>query len=224
MHYIQRSILGRLMADEAVRYRDLKPFEVASNLFTYHLKVLVSEGYVVSSLKGTYQLTTKGQRFVGAQSISTLQPHLQPKLVILLACRDRLGRWLVMKRRTQPLSGKVGFPYGKLHLGEKIAEAATRELTEKTGLSGELVHRGDGYITILEKHTPISEIFFHLYYCLEPTGYLVGETRTGQVYWSEMEVDFQEDQYMPSMAELIAVLDNTPSDQRFFIESSYTIA
>jgi len=223
MHHIQRSILGRLMTDEAMRYRDLKPLEVASNLFTYHLKVLVGEGYVVSSQRGTYQLTSKGQRHVDSLSLSTLKPRLQPKTVILLVCRDRLGRWLVMKRRIQPLLGKVGFPYGKLHLGEKIAEAAARELSEKTGLSGALEHRGDGYITISNLQTPVSEIFFHLYYCLAPTGYLVSEHQAGQLYWSDMDVDFSEEQYMPSMSDLITALETTPHGQRFFVESSYTI-
>ena len=221
MHHIQRTILARLMDGESVRYSDLQPKDIGSNLFTYHLKRLRQEGYLMRTSWGTYKLTSTGKRFVDTLSLETMRPRVQAKIVVLLACRDRLGRWLLMKRKVQPLLGQIGFPYGKMHLGETIHEAAHREMEEKTGLDGKLEHRGDGYITILENKKPVSEIYFHLFYCMGPTGYLKSEHKSGEVFWSDIDDDFTKDPYMASMADLIEAVENTPSGHRFFIEKTY---
>lgn len=222
MHHIQRSILAKLMDEDSVRYAELQPKDIGSNLFTYHLKQLKQENYVMRTGWGTYKLTSTGKRFVDDLSLETLRPRAQPKIIILLACRDRLGRWLLMKRKVQPLLGQVGFPYGKLHLGEKIHAAAHRELMEKTGLTGKIEHRGDGYITIRENKKAVSEVFFHLFYCMAPSGYLQSEHKAGDVFWSDIEDDFTQPPFMPSMPDLVRVIEtDVDTNGRFFLELEY---
>ncbi|MCC7543751.1 NUDIX domain-containing protein [bacterium] len=221
MHHIQRSILGKLMGGEALRYAELKPSDIGSNLFTYHLKVLKDLGYVQRTGWGTYTLTSTGKRYVDTLSLQTLRSRVQPRIVILLACRDRLGRWLLLKRKIQPLLGQAGFPYGKLHKGELLKDAAQRILLNKTGLTGDLEHKGDGYITISEDKKAVSEIFFHLFYCMAPSGYLIENHEAGKVFWGDMESDFSEGDFMASMADLVALIDTTPKGERFFAELSY---
>ncbi len=209
------------MGGEALRYAELKPSDIGSNLFTYHLKALKDAGYVQRTGWGTYTLTATGKRYVDTLSLQTLRPRVQPRIVILIACRDRLGRWLVLKRKVQPLLGQVGFSYGKLHKGELLQEAADRILANKTGLTGALEHKGDGYITICEDNKAVSEIFFHLFYCMAPTGYLVENHEAGNLYWADIEADFNAPEYMASMADLITMIGEAPKGQRFFAELTY---
>lgn len=58
-HHIQRSILGALMTREFARFRDLKPENVDTNLFSYHLKLLQRDKYVRKTDSG-YTLAEKG--------------------------------------------------------------------------------------------------------------------------------------------------------------------
>ena len=223
MHYIQRSILARLMSSDSLRYADIQPPDIGSNLFSYHLTALKKAGYVIRTSWGTYTLSSSGKLLVDSLSLETLRPRIQPKITIILACRDRLGRWLLMRRKVQPLLGQVGFPYGKLHLGETIQQAAERELMEKTGLIGEFQHRGDGYITIQENGSTVSQIFAHVFYCMEPTGYFKSAHKAGDVYWGDIDTDYTSDVMLQSMPDLIKAIESTTLGQRFFVELSYDI-
>src|SRR5436305_14608746 len=46
-------------------------------------------------------------------------------------------RALIVQRAQQPNAGRWGFPGGVLELGETVAEGATRELLEETGIVAE---------------------------------------------------------------------------------------
>ncbi len=224
MHHIQRTILGELMRGENLRYGQIKPKGLESNVFAYHLKSLKDSGYVMRTSWGTYGLTTTGKRYVDTLSLTNLKPRLQPKIIILLACHDRLGRWLLMKRKVQPLLGKVGFPYGKLHRDETVAQAADRELLEKTGFVAPLTHRGDGYIVIREGETkePISEVLFHLFTGVAPSSDPFAHHPAGELFWATPDQDWTDSKMMPSMPDLIKLLE-APAEARFFAELDYTL-
>jgi 8-oxo-dGTP diphosphatase len=55
----------------------------------------------------------------------------------VLAVLWKEGRVLLVQRANPPEQGKWGFPGGRQHLGETLAEAAARELLEETGIIGE---------------------------------------------------------------------------------------
>lgn len=219
MHRLQQHILGRLIRHETQRYADLKPHEVEGNLFMYHLRQLMKAGWVGKREDGLYELTADGQHYADTLSLKTFSPRVQPRLVTLMVCRDADGRYLFFRRRRQPLLGMAGFPYGKIHLGESIGDAAARELREKTGLAAELTHRGDGYVTIYHDEQLISQILFHLFYGENPTGKLLPDTTAGKPFWaSESEIN---DGFMPSVRDLLTLLGETPPGERFFTELTY---
>lgn len=58
-------------------------------------------------------------------------------VVGVLAVLWKDGRVLLVQRANPPAQGLWGFPGGRQHLGETLAEAALRELKEETGVSGE---------------------------------------------------------------------------------------
>jgi ADP-ribose pyrophosphatase YjhB (NUDIX family) len=218
MHKLQQHILHQLIRHPDRRYADLKPTNTEGNLFMYHLRKVMSAGWVTKRSDGQYILTPEGQRYVDGLSLKTLAPRIQPRIVTLIACQNKDGEWLFLRRKRQPLLGTVGFPYGKIHLGETVAEAAARELAEKTGLVAQLQHRGDGYITICEQGEPVSQIMFHLFYGRQAAGEL-RDSAAGPVFWAPISA--RDDSYLPSVLDLIRLIQEEPD--RFFVELTYQL-
>ncbi|MDP9212240.1 MAG: NUDIX domain-containing protein, partial [bacterium] len=156
MHWIQKQTLKKLIVDSELRFSELKPEDVESNLFMYHLRELLRSRLVTKAARG-YRLSATGKRYADKLSWKTLSPRVQPKIVTMVACRNRRDEWLVYRRRRQPFRGLISFPHGKLHLGENIQEAAERELSEKAQLQGRLHHRGDAYLSVYQDTDLISQ-------------------------------------------------------------------
>ncbi len=221
MHDIRKQILRKLITHPTQRYADLKPGNVEGNLFSYHLGAVTKEGWVSKRDDGLYELTPAGKLYADRLTLKTLAPRIQPRIVTLLICRNAYGEYLLHRRQKQPLIGKVGFPYGSVHLGESVAEAAEREFKEKTGLDAELSHRGDGYVTINQKGEPISHIMFHLFIAMNPQGKLKEKVPGGQNFWARIHY-LEPAELIPSVADLIRTLEQSPTS-RFFAEFSYDL-
>ena len=50
-HHIERSIIAYLMTHEHARFSEMRPSNIDTNLFTYHLKILVKQGYIEKTEK-----------------------------------------------------------------------------------------------------------------------------------------------------------------------------
>lgn len=220
MHRIQKHILQKLIRNQNLRYADIKPKAVEGNLFMYHLRQLIGQGWVKKRSDGRYELTATGQLYADKLSLKTFALRAQPKIVTLIACQNQNGEWLFYRRKRQPLMGLCGFPYGKVHEGEKIQASAKRELREKTGLTAELKHRGDGYIWIYQDGGLVSEILFHLFAGTNPTGALKKKTPIGTCFWAKAEKMSGPD-FIPSGKDLMELM-NTQKDH-FFVELTYNL-
>lgn len=219
MHRIQQHILSVLIAHPSARYSDLKPRDLESNLFMYHLHQLIQQEYVAKLKDGSYSLTAPGMVYADSLSLKTFQPRLQPRIVTLLAVHNDPGQYLMYRRKRQPLFGMIGFPYGKVHSGERVLDAANRELLEKTGLRAAMTHQGDGYITMSQNDKVVSQILFHFFVGHSPEGQLKRSTNVGDSFWADpTQVPGWE--LMPSVTDL---LEAARSGQRFFMERSYTL-
>lgn len=219
LHVIQKEILIRLIQNPELRYSQLKPKHIESNHFMYHLKALMRDGMVEKKDNGNYSLTMEGKLYADQVNLKTLKVRRQPKIVTLVAVQNDKDQWLLYKRKHQPLINQVGFPYGKLHLGETVHEAAERELMEKTGLTCKLKHRGDGYIIIHEENEPVSQICFHLFYGRNPKGKMKTETQYGWIRWSDDKDNFTKAPFMASMHDLMKLIES--EKDRFFVELVY---
>lgn len=184
----------------------------------YHLKQLITDE-LVEKADNRYQLTQKGLKFVDSLSLKNLKPRIQPKIVTLLAIKNNSGEWLLYKRSRQPMFGKIGFPYGKIHLGEKIKEAAERELVEKTGIEAKLSHQGDVYITTYEVGDLVSHVLLHIFTGTSPKGELLKESDIGKCYWGSIK-DIPKEKIFPGFQDILKLMRGK---NHFFKELTYDI-
>ena len=214
MHPIRQHILRKLILGPHLRYKDLKPDRIESNRFAYHLKSLGKDGYI-KSLGGEYSLTAVGKRYIQRLSLASLKPRIQPAIMTLLVCRDKQNRYLLYERQRQPFFGKVGFPYGKIHLGETIAESAKRELKEKTGLTGGVIHRGDIYLFVYEKEALVTQMLAHVFEIIDFRGELIERTEVGNSFWGDVS-KISKSQLIPGVLEVLACLKK----KKYFFEEA----
>lgn len=211
MHEIQKHILKKLSLEKNARYSDLKPKGVEGNLFVYHLKLLIKDGYV-SNTKDSYRLTAEGRRFVDRVSFETFRERIQPKIVTLLVIKNA-EKYLFYRRTRSPFNGRVGFPYGKIHLEERLDEAASRELEEKTGLKLPIKHRGIVYISVHDETELVSHMLCHIFTGSVRTRGDQSPTPKGECFWSRFE-DIPKNELIPGVPQIIGLLKkNAPNNK-----------
>ena len=148
-HHIERSIIAYLMIHECARFSEMRPSNCETNLFTYHLKILVKQGYITKTDKG-YTLSDKGLVYVDRVSVDKMKLRTQPKIITMLLVQDGYGKVLLQKRTKQPFINTWTLPYGKLHIeDESVLAAGAREAAEKLAyVPHKLRHAGDCYIVV----------------------------------------------------------------------------
>lgn len=163
-HYIQKHILDVLMFTELARFRDLRPPRTDTNLFSYHLQVLIKQGLVTKTEHG-YTLSTTGLEYVDRVSVEKRSIRTQPKIVTMLVLQNSGGDVLLQKRTKQPYINTWTLPYGKVHTeDETVYGAARREAREKIGLElTNLVHAGDCYIRVTTTQGLLSTTLCHVF-------------------------------------------------------------
>jgi len=214
-HHLQRSIVYRLAQTPSLRFSDLKPDVVDNKLFTYHLKKVVSAGYITKTSDGGYSLTPKGRRLGTRVFISQQALVDRADSVLFLGIkRSSDGAWLLYKRGTYPLLEKIGFMHATPNSLEDAPVTAHRTLKEKTGLSGTFTPLGGGYFRVYEKDNLESFTHFTLLECQEVSGELVQNDPHAEYFWDKSP-DFKDQKMLPNM-ELLAEL--LGAHQPFFIE------
>jgi ADP-ribose pyrophosphatase YjhB (NUDIX family) len=137
----------------------MRPTNVESNLYQYHLLQLQREGYV-EKLENGYSLTGRGLAYADRHSTTLKKTRSQPKLITVLFLATDDNKILVVPKKRQPFMGTHNLPSGKIHLDETIAEAAAREFTEKVTQGVSLIsleHFGVSHITIKQDDFVISD-------------------------------------------------------------------
>lgn len=161
-HHLQRDILDRLMRTPMRRFSELKPADIESNSFMYHLKQLMQAGYV-EKIDGFYRLSANGLTYVDTISHLNLKPRKQPKLVTIIALRNSSGQWLMARRKRQPFINSYMLPSGKQHFGESAETHIDREIKEQFGFDVVTKRRGLTDIRIHRDNVLITHVVGHVY-------------------------------------------------------------
>lgn len=126
LHHIRKHILNVLTMQKWARFSEMRPPRVDSNLYNYHLKELIKDGYVEHHPeKNGYWLSPMGLRFVDHVSLETFEPRWQPKLLTKLVTVQN-GHILMWPKYKQPFIGKWSLPSGKIHYDDVSVETAMR--------------------------------------------------------------------------------------------------
>lgn len=193
MHHIQRKIISNLAHESPLRFSKLKPNNISSNTFSYHLKRLLEMGYVEMTDNG-YVATRKALKtmsYVGSNEKRT--PRLAT--ITMIYVTNERGEVLVQKRAFRPFINWYGIPSGLIHADETIAQAAQRELYEKTGIlaaSNDLKQHGVldfRYIQATTEDTFVHAVaFVYSYICqADDTGAI--ESMPGSSEWVSLDYD-----------------------------------
>jgi len=163
-HHIQKHIMNILMLQKTARFRDLRPSRTDTNLFSYHLKLLVRQGYVAKQEEG-YCLSQKGIGYVDRVSTEKFTIRSQPKIITMLVIQNSDGDVLLQKRSKQPYIDAWTLPYGKVHIEDSSVEAAARrEAFDKLGLANQpLAHAGDCYIRVTHAGEIMTTTLAHIF-------------------------------------------------------------
>ena len=131
MHMYQKNILDNLRQAHSMRYSELRPAEVESSHFKYHLNQLIKDGFVEQKSRGVYALTVSGKSMVDRLSNDKVNPIATPKVITYTLLYDDTYYYLQRKQK-EPYAGLVNMIGGKVHVGETTLNAAKREVHEKT--------------------------------------------------------------------------------------------
>ena len=151
-HPIERDILQFLTTCESARFSDMRPSKVDTNLFTYHLKLLVKTGYITKS-ETRYALSNLGLNYIERVNHDALQLRTQPKIVTKLLIQDGYGKVLLEKRTSQPNINTWELPSGEMRIDDEsiIAMAEALAVGKFNYTPSKLRHVGDCYIVVGEK-------------------------------------------------------------------------
>jgi ADP-ribose pyrophosphatase YjhB (NUDIX family)/predicted transcriptional regulator len=216
MHEIQKEILKKLSEHKKATYSTLKRKDLEGNIFNYHLKVTIKEKYVKHKEK-EYSLTAKGKHFVDRVSSVNFSERIQPKIITVVILKKG-NKYLLYKRKKQPFLDQVGFVHGKIHLEERVVDAASRELSEKSGLQAKLKYRGHMYMTIHDEMELVSSMMCYIYTGNNITGELFKDFPKGECYWGSLET-VPTHKLFPGITHMLRLIQKHPTDI-FFEEYS----
>jgi ADP-ribose pyrophosphatase YjhB (NUDIX family) len=146
IHTIQQSIMVLLINQKEIRFKDLRPKNIDTNIFSYHLKVLISKDLIIKS-NSSYSLSQLGLKYI---SDLTKYEFLQPAIIISFVIQNSDGDVLLIRRQAQPYIDCWTLPYGYIDAHETTMRgSANRIISELFSYSDQtLRHSGDAYVRV----------------------------------------------------------------------------
>lgn len=193
LHEIQMLILRELLYNPEAHFTDLNISGMTNDHFSYHINVLVDNGYVLKE-GSKYKLTLKGKEFANTMDTVQIEIEKQPKSSVLVTTvKEEKGEEYILmsKRKKDPFIGCRGFTTGKIRFGETVVDAAKRELSEETGLEADFEHTGIVVHELVYNREGklFEDKYFHIVGAVNPTGELKN-TKDAENRW-EKRKDFK---------------------------------
>lgn len=160
---------------------------LSSDHFTYHIKSLTKLGFVAKDSDGKYVLTVKGKEYANTYDTENKVVEKQAKYAVFLVAKKEIdGKeyLLIQRRKKEPYYDYQGFLTGKVKFGETIEDAAKRELSEESGLTGKFKFKGAHRdIVYSEDKKLLEDKVFHIFVVTDCKGKLKKTVEGGENYW-----------------------------------------
>ncbi len=226
MHDLQKKILKVLLLNEKARFSEMNVENITNDHFSFHVKRLLKLGHVLKDEKGFYHLTNKGKEYANRFDVDgeRIELEKQAKIGVLVVCVKGKGdkkKYLIQKRLKHPYYGYHGFITGKVKWGEKIFEAAGRELEEEAGLRGSLRLAGvEHKMDFSKKGKLLEDKYFYVVEASELKGKLKKEFEAGENIWfSEREIK----EIGELFGDVLFVLKMVEEKEFSFLEKRYEV-
>lgn len=214
VHPAQKSILDTLRRSQSARYTQLrKPTGMDSDIFKFHIRKMVTSGFIEKMPSGDYRLTPTGKEF--ANNLSKHEPAVQkqPKLsVVVVASKPGVNgerMYLFQLRKRQPYFGFWSFPGGPVRWSEAIEDAAAREFHKQTGLDAKYevraFYRKRDYET--DSGILLEDKLFAVVGARPADGELLNLWKGGENSWMTLAGLLQQKKYFVSAADFIEMLE-----------------
>lgn len=219
-HHLQREIVYQLALAASLRFSDLKPDDVENKLFTYHLKKVISAGYVLKNEAGEYELTPEGKRL----GVSVLETKVDDctrahSMLFLVIRRKSDGAYLLYKRLNHPLKDMVGFMHSVPVADVDISTSAADLVQRRTGVTCSFKPLGGGYFRIFKDDDLESFTHFTLLVSEDAEGELTPSYKHAEYFWQQ-DPDFSSNEMIPNMQTLA---DLYQKGEPFFVEKRLTL-
>ena len=139
LHPSRMQVLYALRHSPRARYTELMRFTgLESDVFKFHLRVLIKNQLVSKNSDGSYSLTAEGKEFANNLDEKSGQREHSPKLsMIIIASSRHNGEdvYLFHQRHRTPFYGYWGFLSGPVIWGRSIEECAKEEFLKQTGIA-----------------------------------------------------------------------------------------
>lgn len=163
LSWIQRNALMVLVRKEQALIQEMKPQDIESNLFSYHLQGLIGDGYVTKINRGTYSLTPKGHKLVGAFSTATNTQQENIKTVVILYAKNRDGKYLLFRWSRQPYIDHVTLLHDRMPLGKSLDDGIKSASVDKLGVELPSKYITSTLIKIMHKGELVSHMHALVY-------------------------------------------------------------
>ena len=211
-HHAQASVLHALRHTQGLRFSALmRPTGMESDTFKFHLRKLMTDGFVEKTPSGEYKLTPRGKelanRFDETQSAVMHQPKLS--LLVIVQKPGTAGEpvFLFQRRKRNPYFGYWSAIGGPVLWGEGAASAAERELYKQTGLTATCNVRA--FMRVRDYENQTGELLEDKLFIILETTAVSGELRPwygGESRWmTEQEFTIQE-KHFPSVLDALRML------------------
>lgn len=222
-HEAQMKILRYLLLAPSAGFAELqKTTDLSSDHFNFHIKKLIEVGYI-EKVDEKYTLTRIGKEYSNRMDTDDNVIEKQPKISVALIIENEAGEFLAQQRLKQPYYGFWGRPTGKIRWGEKMVEAAARELMEETGLTADLTVAGFYHKMDYDKDSGdlLEDKIFVLVYGKNATGELIVDGEGHHNEWLSDEGLHRQGKYFQSVPEITAIAKNNVASVTNFMEHTY---
>lgn len=221
MHPIKIEILQKLTSNIKLRFSQFGIENVEMDLFNYHLKHLVKNGFIIKCKEG-YTISSIGKKFVAEiypLGSDGKRQSVYKVNILTGALREIEGKreLLLQKRLRHPFYQNISILGGNMHKGEDILKGAERIFKERTSLNGKFIHIGICRKIMYSNKSLFSDLFYLICFTFNPTGRLIIKNKYGENIWLSVKDAINKESKISFLKNIYSDLEHkTPNKIPFF--------